>query len=348
MRADADHPVRFGISLPNRAVLFGLPAETLLTTAEQADRSGFFDSVWVGDNFLSKPRLEAIVTLSALAARTRRLRLGTICLASFPLRHPLPLALQWASLDLLSGGRTILAVCLGGSDRMGPKFAAELAAMGVRSAERAPRLEEGIDLLRRLWGPEPVTYHGRFYTLDDVDLQPKPAQARVPIIIAVNPPEGGDPAVEERALRRVARIADGWQTDGTPPALFRERWQRIREYADEAGRADEVSDASLHLMVNIDDDPDRAYRSAVAFLDHYYGGGVVSAEKLDSWLAFGPPDAVVEKIAAFVEAGCTTVVARFTALDQAGQLGRFLEEVAPRLRERFPVVVGGERLSGQA
>ena len=55
-------PLRFGLSLPNRAVLFGLPVETLLTSAEQADRSGFFDSVWVGDNFLSKPRLEAIVT----------------------------------------------------------------------------------------------------------------------------------------------------------------------------------------------------------------------------------------------------------------------------------------------
>jgi len=341
MSADVDHPVRFGISLPNRAVLFGLPAETLLTTAEQADRSGFFDSVWVGDNFLSKPRLEAIVTLSALAARTRRLRLGTICLASFPLRHPLPLALQWASLDLLSGGRTILAVCLGGSSRMGPKFATELAAMGVRSAERAPRLEEGIALLRLLWGANPVTYHGRFYTLDDVDLQPKPVQARIPIIIAVNPSEDVDPAVEERALRRVARLADGWQTDGLPPALFGSRWRRIRAYAEEYGRLDEVRDASLHLMVNLNDDADQAYRDAVAFLDHYYGGGVVSEQKLESWLAFGPPGAVVEKIAAFVEAGCTTVVVRFTALDQAGQLERFLDEVAPRLAERFPVAVGG-------
>jgi len=123
-------PLRFGLSLPNRAVLFGMPAALLLETAEQADASGAFDSVWVGDNFLSKPRLEAIVTLSALAARTRTLKLGTICLASFPLRHPLLLALQWASLDVLSGGRTILTVCNGGAARMGPAFAAELAASG--------------------------------------------------------------------------------------------------------------------------------------------------------------------------------------------------------------------------
>src|SRR6516225_8344741 len=135
--------VRFGLSLPNRAVLFGLPPALLLETAEDADASGAFDSVWVGDNFLSKPRLEAIVTLSALAARTRRLKLGTICLASFPLRHPLPLAIQWASLDVLSGGRTILTVCNGGSAQAGPRFATELAAMGVASGERMARVEEG-------------------------------------------------------------------------------------------------------------------------------------------------------------------------------------------------------------
>jgi alkanesulfonate monooxygenase SsuD/methylene tetrahydromethanopterin reductase-like flavin-dependent oxidoreductase (luciferase family) len=141
-------PIRFGISLPNRAVLFGVSPTLLIETAETADSSGFFDSVWVGDNLLSKPRLESIVTLSALAGRTSRLKLGEVCLASFPLRHPLLLAIQWASLDVISGGRTILVVCIGGSARSGPQFAAELAAMGVGSNERVPRLEDGIALLR--------------------------------------------------------------------------------------------------------------------------------------------------------------------------------------------------------
>src|SRR5687768_17036215 len=216
--------VRFGISLPNRAVLFGVPPELLLQTAERAEAAGCFDSLWVGDNYLSKPRLEALITLAGLATRTKQLRLGTICLASFPLRDPLLLALQWASLDLLSGGRTILAVCIGGSPNMGPLFAKELEVAGVTSSERAPRMEEGIELLRRFWAPEPVTYEGRFYSYQDVEVLPKPVQERVPIVIAVNPPKGIKPALEERALRRVARLADGWQTDGTPPPLFRERW----------------------------------------------------------------------------------------------------------------------------
>ena len=330
--------VRFGLSLPNRAVLFGVPPETLLETAEQAEASGAFDSVWVGDNFLSKPRLEAVVTLSALAARTKRLKLGVICLASFPLRHPLELAIQWASLDLLSGGRTILAVCTGASAGMGPKFAAELAAMGMASKERAGRMEEGIELLRRFFGPDPVTHHGRYYSFENVEAYPKPAQQRVPIVIAVNPRKETDPAIVERALRRVARLADGWQTDGTPPEVFRERWTQVREYAAEYGRADEVTDSSLHLMVNIDDDAARARRESVEFLTHYYGEGNVSDEKLESWLAFGPPAAVAEKINRFVEVGCTTPVLRFTSPDQRGQLERCVNEVMPVFEHLRPAV----------
>jgi alkanesulfonate monooxygenase SsuD/methylene tetrahydromethanopterin reductase-like flavin-dependent oxidoreductase (luciferase family) len=329
-----DHPQRaitFGLSLPNRAVLFGGPItwETLLAASERAESSAAFASVWVGDNLLSKPRLEAIVALSAIATRTRRVRLGTICLASFPLRDPILLATQWASLDVVSGGRAILAVCAGAPASKGPQFAAELAALGIDSRERLPRLEEGIALLRHFWGAEPVTFHGDIYRYTDVDVQPKPIQQPPPILLAVNPPRAADPAVEERALRRVARLADGWQTDGVPPALFRDRWDRIQYYAAEAGRAGAVTDASLHLMVNIDADPDRARRESVAFLDQYYGAGAITSERLDTWLACGPPAAVIDKIGRFLAAGCTTPVLRFTSPDQLGQLERCLADVLP-------------------
>jgi alkanesulfonate monooxygenase SsuD/methylene tetrahydromethanopterin reductase-like flavin-dependent oxidoreductase (luciferase family) len=335
MTTPAQQPLRFGLSLPNRAVLFGIPVELLLETAEQAEASGLFDSVWVGDNFLSKPRLEAIVMLSALAARTKLLRLGTICLASFPMRHPLPLAIQWASLDLLSGGRTILTVCNGGAASMGPLFATELAAMGVASNERMARLEEGIELLRHFFGPDPVTYSGRFYSFEGVEVYPKPVQARVPICLAINPARDVDPAVEERVLRRVARLADGWQTDAIEPDVFRERWARIQEYSAEYGRAGQVTDAQLHLMVNIDDDAAAARRESVEFLDKYYGEGSVSDEFLGNWLAFGPPTAVIEKINTFVEAGYTTIVLRFTSPQQRAQLERCVMEVLPAFGGRL-------------
>jgi alkanesulfonate monooxygenase SsuD/methylene tetrahydromethanopterin reductase-like flavin-dependent oxidoreductase (luciferase family) len=204
--------------------------------------------------------------------------------------------------------------------------------MGVKSTERVARVEEGIELLRRFWGPDPVTFHGTYYDFDNVQLLPKPVQEHIPITIAVNPPNDAEPALVERALRRVALLADGWQTDGTPPDLFRNRWAQVREYAAEYGRSEQVTDAQLHLMVNINDDVLTARREAVTFLDHYYGAGRISEEKLDSWLAIGPPEAVAEKINVFIEAGCTTPILRFTASDQRGQLERCLAEVLPALQ----------------
>jgi alkanesulfonate monooxygenase SsuD/methylene tetrahydromethanopterin reductase-like flavin-dependent oxidoreductase (luciferase family) len=160
-------------------------------------------------------------------------------------------------------------------------------------------------------------------------------------MIASNPVEGGDPELEERILRRIARLADGWQTDGTSARLFRERWARIREYAAEEGRADQVTDASLHLMVNVDDDVARARRESIEFLERYYGVGAVSERKLEDWLAAGPPAAVIDKIATFLEAGCTTPIIRFTSPDQRGQLDRFLDEVAPAFAELAAVRSAG-------
>src|SRR3990172_4988697 len=95
-----------GLSLPNRGVLFGaISVEEILDLAGIADREQAFDSVWVGDSLIAKPRLEAIALLSAIAARTRRVALGTACMASFVYRHPVLFAIQWASLDVISGGR---------------------------------------------------------------------------------------------------------------------------------------------------------------------------------------------------------------------------------------------------
>jgi alkanesulfonate monooxygenase SsuD/methylene tetrahydromethanopterin reductase-like flavin-dependent oxidoreductase (luciferase family) len=96
------------LSLANRGALFGLTdTDELIESAVFAEQSAVFDSVWVGDSLIHKPRLEAITLLSALATRTEKLRLGTICMASFPVRHPVLLAIQWASLDQISKGRTI-------------------------------------------------------------------------------------------------------------------------------------------------------------------------------------------------------------------------------------------------
>ncbi|MBI3327095.1 MAG: LLM class flavin-dependent oxidoreductase [Nitrospinae bacterium] len=330
------YPMRakFGLSLSTRAVLFGWATlDNLLEAAQVAEASGYFHGVWVGDNLLSKPRIEAIVTLSAIAACTRQVTLGTICLASFPLRDPMLLAIQWASLDLLSHGRTLLSVCNGGSAQDGPQFAHELEVMGVQSRERMGRLVEGVTLLRRLWCEESVTHQGTYYHFANVELLPKPVQQPVPILIAANPKEGRvDRATVDRILRRVATYADGWQTDATPVETFRTRFDTIREFAAREGRDPARLDSCLHLMVNINDDRGRAFHEAESFLTSYYGAGAVSGDRAELWLAYGPPDAVIAKIQAYIDAGCTTPVLRFVAPDLRGQLHRCIAEVLPAFR----------------
>lgn len=324
----------FGLSLSTRAVLFDwgtLP--DLIKAAKTAEESGYFHGVWVGDNLLSKPRVEAIVTLSAIAAHTQRVTLGTICLASFPLRDPILLAIQWASLDTLSNGRTILAVCNGAAAGDGPQFADELDAMGVRSSERVGRLVEGVQILRRLWTEDRVTHQGKYYRFSDVAALPKPVQQPVPIWIAANPKPGQvDEATEDRILRRIAKYADGWQTDATPVDTFRSRFDRIRDYAAQQGRDPSSFQSCLHLMVNINEDREAAQREAESFLAQYYGVGAISSERAGLWLACGPPEAVIEKIQAYIDAGCTTPVLRFVAPDLDHQLKRCIEEVLPAFR----------------
>src|SRR3954470_16417351 len=101
--------MRIGLTLPNRGVLFGATtAEEMLTRAKVSDQSGAFQSVWVGDSLFGKPRMEAITLLAGVAAGTKHVRRGAACMASFTLRDPVQLAYQWASLDLLSQGRTIM------------------------------------------------------------------------------------------------------------------------------------------------------------------------------------------------------------------------------------------------
>jgi alkanesulfonate monooxygenase SsuD/methylene tetrahydromethanopterin reductase-like flavin-dependent oxidoreductase (luciferase family) len=316
--------------LPNRGVLFGATSvDELLALSEHADASGVFESIWVGDSLFAKPRLESLVLLSAIAARTRRVRLGTCCLSTFPLRDPIFLAAQWAALDHVSHGRMILGACIGGSLPR-ETAEAEFAPFRVKLNERAARLEEGITILRRLWTEERVNHEGRFYRFRDLTLEPKPVQKPCPPIwIATNPkPELAPPHVTERALRRVGLVADGWMTDNTPVARFAERWKLIRRVARDAGRPVEAVESALHLMVNINEDRSAAFEEALKFLQAYYGPRM-TREYVEGWLAYGSPAAVVEKISAYVDAGCTTPILRFAAWDQKGQLARALAHVMP-------------------
>ncbi|HXH83348.1 MAG TPA: LLM class flavin-dependent oxidoreductase [Candidatus Tectomicrobia bacterium] len=329
----------FGLILANRAVVLGaIKARDLLDLAASAEAAGVFDAIWVGDSLLAKPRLEAVTLLSALAAVTAKVRLAVGCMATFVHRHPVLLAQQWASLDVLSEGRAWLAVCLGGPSDAGAAQAAEHAVMGIASAERIGRLEEGIAILRRLFAETDVTHEGRFYRFERVTLEPRPVQRPVPIWIASNPTgltwKGGasaSEAVVERALRRVARHADGWMTNKLSPDEFRRQFGRVQAMAREEGRDPAALGSALYHNININEDRRAALEESKAFLDRYYSS-TFTPQFVEQWTVAGSPAECVAQLREYVAAGLGHMALRLSSWDQRGQLKRFLAEVAPAFR----------------
>jgi alkanesulfonate monooxygenase SsuD/methylene tetrahydromethanopterin reductase-like flavin-dependent oxidoreductase (luciferase family) len=326
----------FGLTLSNRAVVLGrVKASDLIELTIEAEASGAFDAVWAGDSLLAKPRLESVTLLSALAGATRRVRLGVGCMATFVHRHPVMLAHEWASLDVISGGRSWLAVCLGGPDEMSVAQALEHRVMGVKAAERVDRLEEGIVILRKLFAEKNASHAGRFYQFENVTLQPQPVQQPCPIWIASNPTgltwKGGAsaaaPAVE-RGLRRVARYADGWMTNKLSPDEFRQQWSRVSAMAREEGRDPSKLGSALYHNIHLDDDRQRALSETKKFLDTYYTSNF-SAAFVEGWTVAGSPKECVEQLRAYFDVGVGHMALRLTSWDQKGQLRRFLDEVAP-------------------
>jgi len=328
----------FGLILANRAVVLGkVTVRDLIDLSVAAEGSGVFDTIWVGDSLLAKPRLESVTLLSTLAGVTTRARLGVGCMATFVHRHPVMLAHQWASLDVLSGGRSWLAVCLGGPDEASAAQALEHAAMSIPPGERVARLEEGIVILRKLFHEVKVSHEGRFYRFQGVTIQPHPVQDPCPIWIASNPTgltwRGGasaSQAVVERSYRRVARFADGWMTNKLAPDEFRREWARIAGMAREEGRDPARLGSALYHNINIREDRQAALEESKAFLDTYYTSNF-SPSFVEGWTVAGSPKQCVAELAAYFKAGVGHMALRLSSWDQRGQLARFLDEVAPAL-----------------
>lgn len=328
----ADRP-RLALLLPNQSVSFGAttPLE-LLDLAQLADASEGFDAVFVGDNLFARPRLESIVLLSAVAARTRRVKLGVACMASFPLRSPILLAAQWAALDNVSEGRTILTACIGASE-FGANFGREYQAFGIEPRDRMARLEEGIAVLRTLWTQAPASFAGKYFTFEEISVHPQPVQKPCPPIwIANNPLVSGKPGIIRKAFERVGKLADGWMSVGITVDQFRTSWQTIRSIATEAGRDAERVDSCLYYSINIAEDEDAAYAESQKFLSAYYRApSLIPMSTIKLWVAGGPPERCAEKIREYVDAGAQTVSLRFTSYDQPSQIRRFIKEVLPKL-----------------
>ena len=258
--------VSFGFTIPQRGVFFGIATwPEMLARAREADQIPLFDSVWVGDSVMAKPRPESLSLLGALAASTSRVKLGVGCMASFPIRDPVLFAYQWSTLDLVSNGRMLLAACTG--IVAGGVSAKEGSVFGVTDGQRGNRMAENIAICRRLWSEDDVSFTGKYRSFNGVTIKPRPVQQPCPIWIAANPP----PAQSEKPMRRVAKIADGWMTVQIFPKMFASLHSKLAECLRAESKDPAAFPNIAYHNVNINPDRAAALEESRHFLDEYYG-----------------------------------------------------------------------------
>ncbi len=230
--------MKIGFSLSNNQGIEDVQAIVRLAT--RAEALGF-DSVWASDHVFNvsyvyerignRPYYDPMTLLSYVAATTERIGLGTSVLV-LPYHQPMRLAKAAATLDVMSGGRLLLGVGVGVVEQ-------ELNAMGSPFSERGAITDETIAIMKALWTQETPSYEGRFYTFSGMAFSPKPLQKpHIPLLI------GG---VTRAAMRRAARVGNGWHPTAMPPEDLRLAMGYLAEQAQAAGRA--VSDIPVSISM---------------------------------------------------------------------------------------------------
>ncbi|OBI12297.1 N5,N10-methylene tetrahydromethanopterin reductase [Mycobacterium sp. E2327] len=315
-----NQPLRLGVMPPLAAEPWaGTDLRRLLDFARAVEDLGF-DSLWANDS-LVRPRIEALTFLSAAAAVTDRITLGTAALQPV-LRRPVQTAQVLASIDRLSGGRLAVAVGAGfpGLSEV------EYAASEVPWRRRFARLDDTVALWRQLWNTkEPSSFHGAVLHLDDI-----PA--------GITPFNGSDPPVwlaadTPGARARAGRLYDGWLPYPPTPQGYSSGLAEVRAAAVGAGRAADAVTPALFVTVLITDDPDGGRAALDHFANQTYGFGIDVVEQIQTFAA-GTPDFVAARLASYIDAGARDLVCRIAVLGPDGFIEqlRLLRTVAEALR----------------
>jgi probable F420-dependent oxidoreductase len=265
-------------------------AEFLWTLCEFLEQSEI-DSIWLSDRLSSPtPVPEVMTTLAAIASRTTKLKFGPSVIV-LPYRTPVVAAKEMATIDWLSKGRLFPAV------GVGVELPREFDASGVPFKERGKRTDEAIHVIRLLWTEDDVSFQGEFYKLDRVTIFPKPWQTPPPIWI------GGK---SEAAMRRTARLGDGWIPSFITPEELRVGVERVKEMAIAAGR--EVPEDHFGTIINyaVAETGDAASAMAQPYLQR----GRVDEATMRQCTAFGPPEVLHAKIEEYVKGGVSKFILR--------------------------------------
>jgi probable F420-dependent oxidoreductase len=320
----AQSAVEFGLLLHTRHWIRGdhgsAALEEFWDAARQAEAAGF-DHLWVGDSprisLLDRAHADCLAVMAALAAKTGRIRIGTVPLIA-ALRNPVLLAHSLATLDVLSSGRLLFGVSVAPQYKYAEN---EFEACGVPFGQRAGRLEESILVMRRLWTEEKFSFEGKYFRFREIGIQPKPIQRPIPIWIAA-----GD---NENALKRVARLGDGWFTVAPTPAEYQARGQKIDLFARERGRDARTIPSALFATFHLHPDGREAEEEGWTLAENYFRQPRSALHHLSPF--FGTPMDCAGRLQKYVNGGLTSVVARFVSPDIARQTKLLLEEVKPLL-----------------
>jgi probable F420-dependent oxidoreductase len=333
--------VKFGVALPNCTEGLCYPTgftspDVIIRMAQAAERLGF-DSVWCNDHFSTQHYVrerwpeppnyyEPLITLAAVAGATRRIRLGT-CVIVVPLREPVLLAKQAATLDVFSQGRLIFGVGVGA-------YREEFEATYPRrkGQNRGAIHAEGLEALSRLFRDRRASFEGRYLHFEDVELYPKPVQQPLPMWTSGN---------TRVAAERAGRWCQGWLPAVMPANTLSEYAAILRESAHNAGR----DPASIEIAPQIALCIGRTHEQAVeqfrsSWLYHHFLSLRESTFKdqdlsgVENLNLIGTPDEIGEKIESLIAAGCTyfpgLIVSTSTEEETLDQMQQFAEQVLPR------------------
>lgn len=278
-----------------------------------------FDILTTGEHIVFfRPILDTVTVLSYAAAVTTKIKLVPSTLI-LPLRHPTVMAKELISIDLLSKGRLIASVGIGGD------YPREFQACGVPMSERGRRANEGIEIMRKYWSGERFDYNGKIFKLEDVDMLPGPYQ------------KGGPPlwvcGRSDPAMKRAAKYGDGWQPYMYTADLLAESVDKVKGFADDVGRElPEDFAFTTFMYVSIHDDVQEGRNLAIEQLSYRFN---MPFEKIvDKYCAYGPADKIISELQTYVDAGTNHIIVGLVMPEEERMdyVAKFAAEILPSLQ----------------
>jgi probable F420-dependent oxidoreductase len=343
---ESEHPgatLKFGIELPTATsgMMHPVPFQTVTDIVDlgvEAEQLGYYDAG--GNDHVSTMRFvrqawqtppdyyEPLIVLSHIAARTSVLRLTTGVMV-LPMREPILLAKQVATLDQLSGGRVLLGVAVGGY-----RDEFETVRPDMKSANRARLTEETIAALRELFTQRHASFHGEYIHFEDVESYPKPVQNPLPIY------SGGN---ADGCLHRAAELCEGWMPAKIGPDAIREGRETLAQYARAAGRDPKAITTALQSIVCLGETAEQArdtfMNSSFDLFRRSLAKTMTKGVDIDSYLEMnlvGTPDDVCKKVAAYEEAGLEHLSALLFVGNTVDEIRRQIRFFAKHVVPAFP------------